>query len=80
MNSKAKLLAACAALSAAGLLTAASFFGCSEKEEHVIGKDETATETTTVAEPLTFPVYNDYVPSEKGMTEKAKISRKNVLI
>ena len=76
MNSKAKLLAACAALSAAGLLTAASLSGCSEKEEHVIGKDETVTEATVSEEPLTFPVYNDYVPSEKGMTEKAKMLRK----
>jgi sortase B len=73
MKSKAKLLAACAAFSAAGLLTAATFFSCSEKEEHIVGKDESVTEETTAPEELTFPVYDDYVPSEKGMTERAKM-------
>ena len=46
MKSKAKLLAACAAFSAAGLLTAATFFSCSEKEEHIVGKDESGKDVT----------------------------------
>jgi hypothetical protein len=39
-------------------------------EEHVVGKAEPVTVAST--EPTTLPTY-DYVPSEKGMTEKAKM-------
>lgn len=70
MKSKTRLIAACGALAAsAGLITAA-FFGCKDKmEEHVVGKAEPLTEAS--AEPATLPAY-DYVPSEGGMTERAK--------
>ena len=69
MKSKAKLIAACGVLAAAAGLTAASLFGCNEKEEHIVGKAEPVTVVS--AEPTTLPSY-DYVPSANGMTEKAK--------
>ncbi|WP_074741726.1 class B sortase [Ruminococcus sp. YRD2003] len=70
MKSNAKLIAACGALVAAAGLTAASLFGCSEKEEHIVGKAEPVTQVST--ESTTLPAY-DYVPSETGMTERAKM-------
>lgn len=70
MNSKVRFIAACTALAAAAGLVAASFGGCSEKEEHIVGRVEPVTEAPT--EPTTLPIY-DYVPSEKGMTERAKM-------
>ncbi|MDO4862966.1 MAG: class B sortase [Ruminococcus sp.] len=71
MKTKAKLITACGALAAAAGLVTLSFFGCKEKmEEHVVGRVEPVTEAST--EPTTLPTY-DYVPSETGMTEKAKM-------
>ena len=71
MKSKAKFITACGALAAAAGLVTAAVFGCNEKmEEHVVGKAEPVTVAST--EPTTLPTY-DYVPSEKGMTEKAKM-------
>ncbi|MBO7395313.1 MAG: class B sortase [Ruminococcus sp.] len=70
MSSKAKLIAACGVLAAAAGLTAAALFGCSDKEEHIVGKVEPVTQAST--EPTTLPSY-DYVPSETGMTERAKM-------
>ena len=71
VKSKVRLIAACGALAAAAGLSMAAFFGCSDKkEDNIVGKAEPVTEMTT--EPTTLPTY-DYVPSEKGMTERAKM-------
>lgn len=70
MKSKIRLIAACTALAAAAGLSAAALFGCEDKkEEHIVGKAQPVTEAST--EPTTLPTY-DYVPSEQGMTERAK--------
>ena len=70
MKSKTKFIAACGAFIAAAGLVTASFFGCDEKkEEHIVGKAEPVTEASS--EPTTLPSY-EYVPSDKGMTERAK--------
>ena len=70
MNKKASVISACSVLMLAAGLTASAFlYSCSEKEENVVGVAE--PETTATTEAVTVPAY-EYVPSAKGLSEKAK--------
>ena len=70
MKKAIRMLTACGAITLVAGMTAAAFSGCSSKnDEHIVGKVETTVEETTDAP---IPVFDDYVPSGKGMTERAK--------
>lgn len=72
MKKAIKMLKACGAVTLAAGITAAGLAGCSDKK-HIVGKVETTIEATTDAP---IPVFDDYVPSCKGMTERAKLLMK----
>ena len=71
MNEKAKIITTCTAFVVAAGLGAATFLSsCKSKDTPTIGKAEPVTTEATEAE--TVPLYA-YVPSETGMTERAKM-------
>lgn len=71
MNEKAKIITTCTAFVVAAGLGAATFLSsCKSKDTPTVGKAEPVTTEATEAE--TVPLYA-YVPSETGMTERAKM-------
>ncbi|MBR6581121.1 MAG: class B sortase [Ruminococcus sp.] len=68
MNRTGKMISVCALLAAAGLTLTA----CESKEKEVVS--EVIVQTTEApTEPPTMPIYDEYVPSVDGMTEKTDI-------
>ncbi len=74
MNKTAKIISASTACVAAAALAVAAFMTFKKDEEVPTPVIDITTEPVTelVTEPTTLPLY-DYVPSETGMTEKAKM-------
>lgn len=71
MNGTGKMISVCALLAAAGLALTA----CESKEKETTS--EVIVQTTEApTEPPTMPIYDEYVPSVDGMTEKTDIMLK----
>lgn len=71
MSKIGRIISACAALSAAAMVFMTA---CENKENSAANNiEETQPVTEAPTEPPTMPVYDSYVPSAKGMTEKTQL-------